>query len=121
MNAYAHFAHGFAAHRSREFLEADSGERYSYADLERETSRVASFLASRGLAKGDRVAAQVDKSPQALFLYLGALRAGLCYLPLNTAYQRGELAYFLSDAEPRVIVCRPAMQATFEQLVGDRH
>jgi malonyl-CoA/methylmalonyl-CoA synthetase len=81
---------------------------------------VASFLAGLGLAKGDRVAAQIDKSPQGLFLYLGALRAGFGFLPLNIAYQRGELAYFIGDAEPRVVVCRPEMQATFEALLQGR-
>jgi malonyl-CoA/methylmalonyl-CoA synthetase len=56
---------------------------------------------------GDRVAAQVDKCWEALALYLGCLRTGLVFLPLNTGYQKGELAYFFNDAEPRVIVCRP--------------
>jgi malonyl-CoA/methylmalonyl-CoA synthetase len=120
MNAYAYFARRFASHADRACLEADTGESYSYADLDHATARVASFLTGLGLAKGDRVAAQIDKSPQALFVYLGALRAGLCYLPLNTAYQRGELAYFLGDAEPRVVVSRPAMQATFESLLQER-
>ena len=120
MNAYAFFTRGCAAHPERGFLETEHGEHYRYADLDRETARVASFLTGLGLAKGDRVAAQVDKSPQGLFLYLGALRAGFCYLPLNTAYQRGELAYFIGDAEPRVVVCRPPMQTTFEELLRER-
>lgn len=117
MNAYDFFRRGFEARLDRVFLEADSGETYTYADLERETARAAAFFTGLGLRPGDRVAAQIDKSPQALFLYLGALRAGLAYLPLNTAYQRGEIGYFLSDAEPRVVICRPAMLDTFKVLV----
>jgi malonyl-CoA/methylmalonyl-CoA synthetase len=116
MNAYTYFRRGFGARLSETFLEADSGERYTYADLERETARVASFLTGLGLARGDRVAAQIDKSPQGLFLYLGCIRGGFCFLPLNTAYQRGELGYFLQDAEPRVVVCRPQMFGTFTEL-----
>ncbi|MCX7892716.1 MAG: malonyl-CoA synthase [Burkholderiales bacterium] len=116
MNAYAFFTRGLAARPQAPFLETGNGRVYTYADLDRETARAASFLTGLGLAKGDRVAAQVDKSPQALFLYLGALRAGLAFLPLNTAYQRGELAYFLNDAEPRVVVCRPEMRSTFADL-----
>ncbi|MBI2959774.1 MAG: malonyl-CoA synthase [Betaproteobacteria bacterium] len=115
MNAYSFFRRGFAPRHQRNFIETDRGELFSHADLERATARVASFLAGLGLKAGDRVAAQIDKSPQGLFLYLGALRAGLCYLPLNTAYQRGELDYFLGDAEPRVVVCRPES----EPLLGD--
>ncbi|MGA8052530.1 MAG: malonyl-CoA synthase [Burkholderiales bacterium] len=117
MNAYAFFMHDFAARAARPFLETETGGQYTYGDLDRETARVASLLVSLGLEKGDRVAAQVEKSPQALFLYLGCLRAGLCYLPLNTAYQRGELGYFLDDSDPRVVVCGPAMRDTFAALV----
>ena len=116
MNAYAFFTREHPTRAAAPFLEAETGRLYTYADLDRETARVAAFLKSLGLAKGDRVAAQVEKSPQALFLYLGALRAGLAYLPLNTAYQRGELGYFLDDAEPRAVICRPEMLATFTEL-----
>jgi malonyl-CoA/methylmalonyl-CoA synthetase len=119
MNAYTFFRRSFVTRRAETFLEGDSGERYTYADLERETARVASFLTGLGLEKGDRVAAQIDKSPQGLFLYLGCIRAGFCFLPLNTAYQRGELAYFLQDAEPRAVVCRPQMLETFAGLAKD--
>lgn len=116
MNAYTYFSRAFAARATQPFLEADSGETYTYADLDRETARVAAYLTGLGLQKGDRVAAQIDKSPQGLFLYLGCLRAGFCYLPLNTAYQRGELGYFLQDAEPSVVVCRPQMRDVFAEL-----
>lgn len=117
MNAYACFARAFAPRLDAVLLESDTGERCTYADLERETARVAACLAKLGLQRGDRVAAQIDKSPQGLFLYLGCLRAGLVFLPLNTAYQQGELGYFIGDAEPRVVVCRPAMHDTFRALV----
>jgi len=78
-----------------------------YDQLDAASARVAHALAHAGCVAGDRVAAQVDKCWEALALYLACLRAGLVYLPLNTGYQKGELAYFFGDAEPRVIVCRP--------------
>jgi malonyl-CoA/methylmalonyl-CoA synthetase len=119
VNAYSFFANAFRAFADRIFLQADSGETYTYADLERETARVAALLTALGLQAGDRIAAQVDKSPQVLFLYLGALRAGFSFLPLNTAYQRGELAYFLKDAEPRVAICRQQSVALFAEICRD--
>jgi malonyl-CoA/methylmalonyl-CoA synthetase len=106
-NLYALFAARFPQDRSALFLEADNGERYRYVDLERETARLASYLTGLGVARGERVAVQVEKSPQALFLYLACLRAGLVYLPLNSAYQEGEVTYFLENAEPKVVVARP--------------
>ncbi len=65
-----------------------------------------------GVKPGDRVAAQVEKSAEALMLYLGSLRAGAVYLPLNTAYTAGEIRYFLGDAEPTLFVCRPELEAS---------
>ena len=64
------------------------------------SGRLANTLLELGVRPGDRVAAQVEKSPEALMLYLGGLRAGAVYLPLNTAYTPAELEYFLGDAEP---------------------
>jgi malonyl-CoA/methylmalonyl-CoA synthetase len=108
MNAYAFFARAFAGRLAQPLLEDERGTVYTYADLDRETARVAAFLVGLGLKPGDRVAAQIEKSPQGLFLYLGTLRAGLCFLPLNTAYQKAEIEYFLSDAKPAVFVCDPS-------------
>jgi len=117
-NLYALFASRFLADRNALFLETDSGERYNYADLERETARLATFLAGLGVARGERVAVQVEKSPQALFLYLACLRAGLVYLPLNSAYQAGEVSYFLENAEPRVVVAQPKSLLWLAPLAG---
>ncbi|MEO8079934.1 MAG: malonyl-CoA synthase [Caldimonas sp.] len=78
---------------------------YSWRDLERATAMLANLLDSLELPAGARVAVQVDKSVEALLLYLAVLRAGLVYLPLNTAYKSDELAYFIGDAEPAVVVC----------------
>ncbi len=107
MTTYAYFAQRFLQTPTRNFIEADSGERFSYADVERETARFANFLIGLGLRRGDRVAVQVEKSPQAVFVYLACLRAGLSYLPLNNAYQPGEIRYFLDDAQPAVAICSP--------------
>jgi malonyl-CoA/methylmalonyl-CoA synthetase len=78
-----------------------------YDDLDAASARIAHALDDAGCKPGDRVAVQVDKCWQALALYLACLRGGFVYLPLNTAYQKNELAYFFGDAEPAVIVCRP--------------
>ena len=106
-NFYAAVAAAIDSGRERIFLETDDGRTYIRADLARETARFARMMVDAGAVRGDRIAVQVDKSPASLFLYLGCLRAGLVYLPLNTAYQRSELSYFLEDAQPKVVVCRP--------------
>ena len=78
---------------------------YTWRDLDRGTAMLANLLESLDLPAGSRVAVQTEKSVEALMLYLAVLRAGLVYLPLNTAYQHSEIAYFIGNAEPAVVVC----------------
>lgn len=96
---------------SRLFLETPAGFALTYAEMIALSGRYAQALAAFGLKPGDRVAAQVEKSVEALMLYLGAIRAGAIFLPLDPAYTNAELAYFLGDAEPRLLVCDPARRA----------
>jgi malonyl-CoA/methylmalonyl-CoA synthetase len=112
-NLYALLASRFAGAGGSVCLELDGGRQYTYADLDAETARYANLLVSLGLKPGDRVAAQVDKSADAIFLYLACLRAGLIYLPLNTAYQQSEIAYFVGDAEPAAAFCKPEAREWF--------
>jgi len=118
-NIYSLFASRFPSTRDQTFLETEDGRLYTYGDLEQETARLARFLCELGVGKGERVAVQVDKSPEALFLYLGCLRAGCIYLPLNTAYTEQEVAYFLGNANPRVVVCRPEARDTMHDLAAE--
>lgn len=89
------------------FLESPSGQSLAYSALLALTGRYASALAALGAEPGSRIAAQIEKSPEALLLYLGAIRAGAIFLPLNTAYTETELAVFLAHAAPKILVCDP--------------
>ena len=106
-NLYTAFEARFPAERRAPCLLTPDGARWTYADIEAESARYANLMRERGVTPGDRVAVQVEKSPQALILYLACLRAGAVYLPLNPAYPARELDYFLADAEPRMVVARP--------------
>ena len=80
---------------------------YSWRDLDRASARIANLLAALELPEGSRIAVQVEKSVEAMLLYLATLRAGHVFLPLNTAYQSAEIEYFVGNAEPAVVVCTP--------------
>jgi malonyl-CoA/methylmalonyl-CoA synthetase len=112
-NLYGLLAAGFAHARDSVALELEDGRSWSYAELDAEAGRYANLLTSLGLQAGDRVAVQVEKSAQSVFLYLGCLRAGLVYLPLNTAYQESEVAFFSADAAPKAAFCRPEARPWF--------
>ena len=86
-------------------VETDNGLIYSWRDLERASAMMANLLDSLNLPAGARVAVQVEKSVEAMVLYLATLRAGYVFLPLNTAYQSAEIEYFIGNAEPAVVVC----------------
>lgn len=102
---------------ARAALQTETGATWSYGDLRRTAGRIARLLHDSGVGRGDRVAVQVEKSPEALCLYLAVLQLGAVYLPLNTAYTLTELRYFLGDAEPAVFVGSPRAAGEVEALV----
>lgn len=116
-NVFALFETAAIAHSDRSFLIVETKPLLSYADMLTQTGQAATWLRSVGVGIGDRVVVQAHKSPASVVLYLACLRAGAVFIPLNTAYQESELAYFLSDAEPSLLVASqglPAETAPFE-------
>ncbi|AQQ02792.1 malonyl-CoA synthase [Roseibium algicola] len=98
----------FIPDQSKVFLETLDGRKITYADMFARSAQYAGALQKLGVKAGDRVAVQVEKTPDTLMLYLGTIRAGGVFLPLNTAYTPTEIGYFVGDAEPAVFVCDPA-------------
>lgn len=123
-NLYATFLAGsLSDHGSgceRPLLIPPAGAVLSYADAERESARLARFMTELGLETGDRVTVQAPKSPQLLWLYLACLRGGFIYQPLNDAYRKEELEYFVNDARPALVVCAPEQAGLFTSLNGER-
>lgn len=98
--------------------------RYSWRDLDRASAMIANLLDSLELPPGSRIAVQVEKSVEAMLLYLATLRAGHVFLPLNTAYQSAEIEYFVQNAEPAVVVCAPGNFGWVSKIAfqsGTRH
>ena len=89
------------------FIQSLDGASISYRQMLSASARYAHALVALGVEPGDRVAMQMEKSPAFLFIYLACVRAGAVFLPLNTAYTPHEVGYFLSDAQPKLIVCDP--------------
>ena len=104
-NLFAALRAAFPSDLSACAVETDDGLCYSWQDLDEASAMVAQLLDFLVLPPGARIAVQVEKSVEALILYLATLRAGLVYLPLNTAYQSAEMTYFIGDAQPAVVVC----------------
>jgi malonyl-CoA/methylmalonyl-CoA synthetase len=123
-NLFAALRAAFPQDLSAVAVETETGLHYSWSDLERGTAMIANLLQSLGLEEGARVAVQVEKSVEAMMLYLATLRAGYVFLPLNTAYQKAEIEYFVGNAEPAVVVCTPANFGWISKIAfqaGTRH
>ena len=106
--------------QDRALLILSDGRQISGAASFALVARLAHALAARGLGAGDRLAVQVTKSPEALALYGAALALGAVFLPLNPAYTAAELAYFLGNATPRLLICDPARGGELAPLAA-RH
>ncbi|MGF1455649.1 MAG: AMP-binding protein [Alphaproteobacteria bacterium] len=115
-NLYAILREAFWPAADRPALIEAGGATLTYGDLDRLSARFAGALAVRGVGPGDRVVVQADKSPGHVALFLAVLRLGAVHVPLNTGYTAGELAYFLDNAEPRVLVCRPEATGTLDPV-----
>jgi len=98
-------------------IHQSDGTIITYGDMLKRSAQFANVLVGLGVQPGDRVAVQVEKSIDALFLYLGCVRAGGVFLPLNTGYRDKELAYFIGDATPRVFVCSPDRKIALDELI----
>ncbi|MGF1445219.1 MAG: malonyl-CoA synthase [Pikeienuella sp.] len=108
----------FAPHdgRNTPFLHDAAGGTITYAEFLAMAARIAHVLSAANLAPGDRLAAQVAKSPQALALYAACVQAGVIFLPLNTAYTVEELQYFVENSGARMLVCDPERAAALAPL-----
>lgn len=91
----------------------------TYAQALARSGQMANLFRAAGVKPGDRIAVQVEKSADALLIYLAALRIGAVYLPLNTAYTATEVHFFLSDARPALFIHRPEDEAAMAVLCGE--
>ncbi|SDD67400.1 malonate--CoA ligase [Rhodospira trueperi] len=115
---YALLESRFPNDRSKVLLETGDGGTVRYGEAEAMATKMARALSDLGVNKGDRVAVQVDKSSEALVLYLACLRAGFVFLPMNTAYRPDEVDYLVGNAKPAAIVCRPADEETVRGIAA---
>lgn len=117
-NLYQQFAKNFAQRADVLFMSTPNARSYTFNETYQMAGRMATVLRELGVSPGDRIAIQVDKSCEAVLLYLASLQVGAIYLPLNPAYTDEEIRYFLSDAKPHLYVCQPAALETARTLAG---
>ncbi|MEP3921135.1 MULTISPECIES: malonyl-CoA synthase [Paracoccaceae] len=97
----------FGQHRGKAtpFLELADGTVITHNNYLELAAQYAHVFTQLGVTPGDRVAVQIEKSPQALAVYAACVQAGIVFLPLNTAYTPDEVSYFVENSGARVILC----------------
>ena len=116
-NLYSLLQDRFLAASAKPSLIDAEGQGPTYGQLDDLSARFASVLRAYGVEAGDRIVVQVDKSVGAMALYLGCLRVGAIFVPLNTAYTAAEVDYFLGDSEPRLFVTRSLRDAAADHVL----
>jgi len=111
----------FAPHESSHtpFLHLTNGTSLSHAEFIGMAAAMAHALRAAGLAVGDRLAVQIEKSPEALAIYAACVQAGVIFLPLNTAYTPSEVAYFVENSGAGLVLCDPSKEAALAPIAAD--
>src|SRR5919202_573320 len=91
-------------------------ETISYAELNDLADRFATLLASRGVEKGDRVAAYTQNNPQFLIAQYGAWKRGAIFVPINPMLKAKELDYQLNDSGTKVLMC---LESLYESVAKE--
>ena len=120
VSSFPELVHSRIAGLDKIFIRNADGRDFTFAGFWKLSGQIAQALARRGVKKGDRVAVQVEKSPEVLALFLASARMGAALLPLNTAYTNAELDYFIGDAEPWVLIASPSQAGAMKGLAA-RH
>ncbi|MFZ5962200.1 malonate--CoA ligase [Thalassococcus sp. BH17M4-6] len=111
----------FGRHRGRDtpFLHLPDGATLTHDAFLQMTARFAHQLTALGLAPGDRLALQVEKSPQALAIYAACAQAGVVFLPLNTGYTGDEVRYFVENSGAKLLICDGAKTTALTPVAKD--
>ena len=115
-NLYKILYENFKSDLGKICIEIPDYKKISFKDLDILSAHFASFLNNLGLKKGDRMICQIDKSLSAIGLYLGCLRMGVIYTPLNTSYTNDEVEYFIKNIEPKLFVGRSKLNDDAENI-----
>jgi malonyl-CoA/methylmalonyl-CoA synthetase len=101
------------------FIRTPEGRALTYGALRSDSARIAAALARRGVEPGDRVTVQVEKSVEAVLLYIACLRMGAIYVPINVANTSHEVEHFFRDSRPKLAVVRPQDRLLVEPLAAE--
>lgn len=99
-------------------LEVETGQRYSFAQLNARANQAARWLRANGLTEGDRVSILAHNSVIYLDLLYACGKIGVILAPLNWRLAAAELAYILNDCRPRLLLVGPEFEDVLAELAA---
>jgi carnitine-CoA ligase len=105
-------------HGDRTFLRFGALTR-SFGEVDRLTNSVANGLAALGVQKGSKVAIMAPNAPAFVDAWLGIVKLGAVYVPINTDYTGDILRYQLGKADITHIVIDPAFLERLDAVLND--
>ncbi|MCP4657643.1 MAG: amino acid adenylation domain-containing protein, partial [bacterium] len=90
----------------------------SYRELNRRANQLAHHLRGLGVGPEVRVGLCLDRSPELVVGWLGILKAGGAFVPLDPAYPKARLTYMIEDARLPVLVAREHLAGSLPAFAG---
>ncbi len=110
---------GRHAGKATPFLHLPDGATLTHDAFLRIAARFAHAITALGLRPGDRLAAQIDKSAEALAVYAACAQTGVVFLPLNTGYTAAELAYFIGNSGAKLVLATDRTEAALAPVAAE--
>src|SRR5687767_13609836 len=105
---------GRAGRVALEHVDADGqSHALTFGQVEARANRMAHELASRGLARGDRLCVHLANRIEFIDLFLACTRLGVIFVPMNVLYRERELRHIIGDADPTAVVMSTDVPATY--------
>jgi 4-hydroxybenzoate-CoA ligase len=104
--------------RGEKLAYTDTVSDLTYAGLQKQTCRAANMLRRLGVRREERVAMIMLDTVDFPIVFLGAIRAGIVPVPLNTLLTTDQYAYVLADCRARVLFVSEALYPSVKDIVG---
>src|ERR1700710_1033833 len=104
--------------RGAKLAFTDTGSELTYGNLQQQSYRVANLLRRLGVRREERVAMIMRDTVDFPSVFLGAIRAGIVPVPLNTLLTSDQYAYVLADCRARVLFISEALLPVVKDMLG---
>src|ERR1700712_3705648 len=101
------------------YIRATNGTSLTYAEVHRETSKIANWLMANGLTPGSHLAVFMENEVESLLSHIALTRVGMVSVPLNSSASGGMLAHYLNFSDCRAVIATPQFARRVIEIADD--